>query len=179
MSEANPIKVLTPEEAIEIGYERSEPNAAQIGGLTVVIVATIIVTCYAVYYWYVGQLEYTRHMEVEVPVWQDLKDVRAAEVERLTQYKYLDKAKGTVTLPIEKSMELLVQESGTGKPFYGGTNLAVKPPEPDAGLQAVLDKALGKTPTPAPPAAVAPGGQIPGGAPGPAQTKNSSPAVKH
>jgi len=142
MSEINPIKALTPEEAIEIGYERSEPNAAQIGGLTVVIVATILVTCYAVYYWYVWQLEYTRHMEVEVPIWQELKDVRASEVERLTQYKYLDKAKGNVALPIEKSMELLVQEANAGKSFYTGKNSAVVPYEVDPGLQAVIDKAF-------------------------------------
>lgn len=158
MSESNPIKALTPEEAIEIGYERSEPNALKIGALTVLIVLTIVVTCYAVYYWYIGQLEYTRHMEVEVPVWQELKDVRAAETERLTQYKYLDKSKGTVTLPIEKSMELLVKEAAEGKTFYTGANLAVKPAEVDPGLQAVIDKALGKTPSapPAPPADAAP-----------------------
>jgi hypothetical protein len=152
MSESNPIKALTPEEAIEIGYERSEPDAVQIGGLTVVIVFTILATCYAVYYWYVGQLEYTRHMEVEVPIWQELKDVRAAETERLTQYKYLDKSKGTVTLPIEKSMELLIQESNAGKSFYAGKNSAVVPYEVDPGMQAVIDKALGKTPAPPPPA---------------------------
>lgn len=158
MTEHNPIKSLTPEEAIEIGYERSEPNAVQIGALTVVIVITILVTCFAVYFWYVGQLEYTRHAEVEVPIWQELKDVRAAETERLTQYKYLDKSKGTVTLPIEKSMELLIQESASAKPFYGGANAPIKPYEVDPGLQTVIDKALGKTPTapPAPPADAAP-----------------------
>lgn len=146
MSESKPIKALTPEEALMIGYERSEPNALKIGALTVVIVITIVATCYAVYFWYVGQLEYTRHMEVEIPIWQEYKDVRAYETQRLTQYKFIDKAKGSVQLPIERAMDLLVQETNAGKSFYGGTNSAVKPYEVDPGLQAVIDKALGKTP---------------------------------
>lgn len=158
MSEANPIKALTPEEALIVGYERSEPNALKIGALTVVIVVTIVATCYAVYYWYVGQLEYTHHMEMEIPIWQEYKDVRAYETQRLTQYKFIDKAKGSVQLPIERSMDLLIQEASAGKSFYGGTNSAVKPYEVDPGLQAVIDKALGKTPAApvAPPADAAP-----------------------
>jgi len=158
MSESNPIQALTPEEAIAVGYERSEPNALKIGGLTMVIVVGILASCYAVYYWYVGQLEYTRHMEVEVPVWQELKDIRASETERLTQYKYIDKTKGNVQLPIERSMELLILEANAGKVFYTGANAAQKPYEVDPGLQTVIDKALGKTPTTpaAPPADAAP-----------------------
>ncbi len=158
MSELKPFVTLTPEQAIEIGYERSEPNALKIGALTVVIVLGIIATCYAVYYWYVGQLEYTRHMEMEIPIWQETKDVRAYETERLTQYKYIDKAKGSVQLPIERSMDLLIREVNAGKSFYGGASSAIKPYEVDPGLQAVIDKALGKTPAavPVPPAAAAP-----------------------
>lgn len=156
MSESNPITPLTPEQAIEIGFERSEPDALKIGALTVVIVGGIIVTCFAVYYWYVGQLEHTRHVEVEIPIWQELKDVRAGETERLTQYKYLDKSKGSVTLPIEKAMDLLIQEEAAGKSFYTGKAEAVKPAEADPNLQTVIDKALGKTPAPPPPAAAAP-----------------------
>lgn len=157
MSETKPFEPISPEEAIAVGYERSEPNAAQIGALTVVIVITILITCYAVYYWYVGQLEYTRHMEIEVPVWQELKDLRATETERLTQYKFIDKTKGSVQLPIERSMELLIQESKAGKVFYAGANAAVKPYEVDPNLQIVIDKALGKTPAPAPPPAATDG----------------------
>jgi hypothetical protein len=158
MSESKQFASLTPEQAIEIGYERTEPNALKIGALTVIIVVGIVATCYAVYFWYVGQLEYTRRVEVELPLWQETKDVRAYETERLTQYKFLDKTKGTVQLPIERSMDLLVQEVAAGKIFYGGTNAAVKPAEVDPNLQTVIDKALGKTPTapPPPPADAAP-----------------------
>lgn len=173
MSESNPIQPLSPEQALEIGYERSEPNALKIGLLTVVIVFSIVVVCYAVYYWYVGQLEYTRHMEVEVPIWQETKDVRAYETERLTQFKYLDKTKGSVQLPIEKAMDLLVKESGEGKSFYGGINSTVKPYEVDPNLQTVIDKALGKNPASAP----APAAND-GNAPAP-KAAAPAPAAKH
>lgn len=174
MSETKQFEPLTPEQAIVVGYERSEPNALKIGALTVVIVTTIVIVCYAVYYWYVGQLEYTRHMEVEVPIWQELKDVRSTETERLTQYKFIDKTKGSVQLPIERSMELLIKEAESGKMFYAGVNSAVKPREEDAGLQAVLDKALGKTPAPPPPAA----STTAGAAPAAGEAKTAAPA-KH
>ncbi|WP_031500999.1 hypothetical protein [Bryobacter aggregatus] len=153
MSTSNAYEHLTPEQAEAVGYERTEPNAIKIGFITFVIVLTIIGSCLTVYYWYIGQLEYTRHLEVEVPIWQELREVRAGETERLTQYKYIDKAKGTVQLPIERAMQLLVQEANAGKTFYGGNSAAVKPHEEDPNLQAVIDKALGK-PT-APPAETA------------------------
>lgn len=163
MSEQKPFPVLSPEEAIEIGYERSEPNALKIGFLTLIIVFFIIVTSYAIYYWYVGQIEYTRHMEVEVPLWDVTKEVRAYETERLTQYKYFDKAAGMVQLPIDKAMALLVEETAAGKYFYGGANSTVKPYEPDPNLQTVIDKALGVT-SAAAPAAQNDGATAPAGA---------------
>lgn len=166
MSTSNTHEHLTPEQALEVGYERTEPNAIKVALTTAIIVFTIVGSCYAVYYWYIGQLEYTRHAEFEVPIWQDLKDVRSSEVERLTQYKYIDKGKGSVQLPIERSMELLIQEANAGKTFYKGANEGVKPREIDPNLQTVIDKALGKTPAAvAPPAAAAtPGVAVPGAA---------------
>lgn len=150
MSETH-FQPLTPAEAEAIGYERTEPNSRQIAMLTVVIVLFIIASCFAVYYWYVGEREAAHYREVQVPVWQELKDIRAYETERLTQYKYVDKAAGKVQLPVARAMELLVQEAAEGKSFYGGANAPVKPYEMDPGLQAVLDKALGKPTAPAAP----------------------------
>jgi hypothetical protein len=168
-------KALTPAEAEAIGYERSEPNTVQIGILTVVIVVFVLLSCFAVYYWYVGEREAAHYREVQVPVWQELKDVRAYETERLTQYKYIDKAAGKVQLPVSRAMELLIEESAAGKSFYSGANAPVKPYEPDAGLQAVLDKALGKPTTPAAPAAPT-DGNAPAGAKTAAPAAGNTPA---
>jgi hypothetical protein len=143
---------LSPEEAALVGYERTEPNARKIGLLTTIIVFTIIVVCFFVYWWYVLEKERAFYREFQLPVWQTLKDVRTAETERLTQYKYIDKAKGSVQLPIDRAMDLYIKESGEGKVFYNGKPGALVPYEADPGLQAVLDKALGKPVTAAPPA---------------------------
>ncbi len=147
---------LSPEEAALVGYERSEPNARKIGMLTVAIVVTIIVVCFFVYWWYVLERERAFFREFQAPVWQTLKDVRTYETERLTQYKFIDKSKGSVQLPIERAMELYAKEAGEGKVFYGGKAANLVPYEADPGLQAVLDKALGKPVTPAAPADAAP-----------------------
>jgi hypothetical protein len=168
---------LNPEEIIEVGFEKSEPNAGRLVMLIFIMVGVIVGSCYAVYYWYVGQVEYTRRVEVEIPIWQETKDIRAAETERLTQYKYIDKAKGTVQLPIERSMQLLIEEANAGKTFYGGANAPVKPYEEDPNLQQVLDKALGKTPAAAPAPAANDGNTPAGGADKVIKQQQGSPAA--
>lgn len=141
---------LTPEQAAAMGYERTEPNAGRIALLTVIIVVTIILTCYFVWWWYVWQKETAYQREQAIPIWQELKDVRAYETERLTQYKFIDKTKGVVALPIDRAMEIFAKEEAEGKVFYGGKGASVKPYEPDPNLQQVLDKALGRPSAPAP-----------------------------
>lgn len=168
---------LSPEEAALVGYERTEPNARKIGLLTVGIVVTIIVVCFFVYWWYVLERERAFFREFQAPVWQTLKDVRTYETERLTQYKFIDKAKGSVQLPIERAMELYAKEAAEGKVFYGGKAGNVVPYEADPGLQAVLDKALGK-PVTAPAAPPADGAPAPAaGAAAPAAGATTTPAA--
>lgn len=163
---------LSPEEAELVGYERTEPNARKIGMLTIGIVLTIIVVCFFVYWWYVLERERAFFREFQAPVWQTLKDVRTYETERLTQYKYIDKSKGSVQLPIERAMEIYAKEAGEGKVFYGGKAGNLVPYEADPGLQAVLDKALGKPVTAAPAA----GAPAPGATPPAGDTKTPAPA---
>ena len=45
-------------------------------------------------------------------------DVRAREDEALHSYRYLDREKGTIRLPIERAMELLASEAAQGKLKY-------------------------------------------------------------
>jgi hypothetical protein len=177
---------LSPEEAALVGYERTEPNARKIALLTGVIVATIIVVCFFVYWWYVLEKERAFYREFQVPVWQTLKDVRTYETERLTQYKYIDKAKGSVQLPIERAMEIYAQEAAAGKYFHNAKPGALVPYEADPGLQDVINKALGKpVAAPAPPADGAPaaGGAAPAATPAsppvPAPAAAPTPAAKH
>ncbi|MDX2266922.1 MAG: hypothetical protein NW208_02375 [Bryobacter sp.] len=158
MSETH-FEPLSPEEAALIGYERSEPNSRKIALLTISIVVTIIIVCFFVYWWYVLERERAFQREFAIPVWEVTKEVRAYETERLTQYKYIDKAKGAVQLPIDKAMEIYAAEAAEGKFFHNSKASALVPYEPDPGLQDVLNRALGKPV--APPAAAAPAAGAP------------------
>jgi hypothetical protein len=45
----------------------------------------------------------------------DLQTLRASEEKQLTSYRYIDRAKGTVSLPVDRAMELLVKEARSAK----------------------------------------------------------------
>ena len=57
---------------------------------------------------------------------RELTEVRAAEDEALTRYKFVDKAKGKVLLPVDRAMDLLEQEAKAGLLFYPAKPTPVK-----------------------------------------------------
>ncbi len=142
--------VHTPEE----GFDHGEPNAgfiALIGGAIVVVVVVVVV---AITYLY--DFAHDQQMDVQVaqPVSQELLDLRAKEDSDLYQYKYIDRNAGTVRLPIDRAMDLLVKEAAEGKLKY-----------PTA-------------PAPVKTAAELAAAAAPGGAPGAAPATNATPAAK-
>jgi hypothetical protein len=50
----------------------------------------------------------------------DLERVRAAELERLNGYLWIDKAAGTVRIPISEAMKLTVERGLPSRPAAGG-----------------------------------------------------------
>ena len=46
-----------------------------------------------------------------VPVAQDLQNLHSQEDEELNTYKYLDRNKGTVQIPISRAMQLIAEEA--------------------------------------------------------------------
>ena len=57
---------------------------------------------------------------------RDLGEVRAAEEDVLSRYKFTDKAKGKVNLPLDRAMALLEQEAKAGQLFYSTKSTPVK-----------------------------------------------------
>ena len=57
---------------------------------------------------------------------RELNEVRASENEVLTRYKFVDKAKGKVSLPVDRAMDLLEQEAKAGTLFYSVKPTPVK-----------------------------------------------------
>ena len=58
---------------------------------------------------------------------EDLRDLRVREEKQLTSYRYIDRAKGTVALPIDRAMELLVKEAAEGKLPYSTKPAEIQP----------------------------------------------------
>lgn len=93
------------------GFETSEPRGGAIaltGGIMIILLALIIVGVEAYY-------DHVREQQIFVkqlqPVSEDLKALRAREDADLNSYRYIDRAKGTVRLPISRAMELMVEEA--------------------------------------------------------------------
>ncbi len=92
-------------------FDTSEPRTRFIGLLGLGIMVALVAIILALQS-YVDRVEQQQIYEkVLVPVSEDLKTLRAREDADLTQYKYVDRAKGTVRLPISRAMELLVEEN--------------------------------------------------------------------
>lgn len=116
------------------GFDRSEPNVRFIAIFGAGTLVLLVVSVLALQYYYDRVLEEQVFVKVQEPVSQTLVDVRTREDEALHSYRYLDREKGTIRLPIERAMELLAAESAQGKLKYpqrpapveiqGGANVA-------------------------------------------------------
>ena len=100
------------------GYDRSEPNVrfiAAFGASTLVLLVLIVL---ALQFYFDRVLEQEVYLKVLAPESQALVDLRAREDEELHAYRYLDRDKGTVRLPIERAMELIASEYSQGRLKY-------------------------------------------------------------
>lgn len=118
------------------GYEGGEPRVGLIalsgGGFVVLVVAMVL----GVQFYFdrvESQQVYTQQM---LPVFDDLKNVRAKEDAALHSYQYVDRNAGVVRIPIERGMELLEREAAQGRLRYPRKPAAVvvtpPPGAPDA-----------------------------------------------
>lgn len=100
------------------GFDRSEPNVRLIAIFGAGTLVLLVISVLALQYYYDRVLEEQVFVKVQEPVSQTLMDVRAREDEALHSYRYLDREKGTIRLPIERGMELLATEAAQGKLKY-------------------------------------------------------------
>jgi hypothetical protein len=117
------------------GFDRSEPNVRAIavfGGVTIVLLAAIVL---GLQFYYDRVLEQQVYVQVLAPESQTLTSLRSREDEELHSYRYLDRDKGTVRLPIERAIELVAAEYATGKLRYPTQPVPV-PPELSGGSNA-------------------------------------------
>lgn len=109
------------------GYDREDPQGIPVFAFAGVIVITLIASFVFVTYYYGTVNDNQIQAAVGSAVGsRDLREVRSAEEDLLSRYKFTDKAKGKVNLPLDRAMELLEQESKAGQLFYSTKPTAVK-----------------------------------------------------
>ncbi|MCX6588013.1 MAG: hypothetical protein NTX13_15720 [Acidobacteria bacterium] len=127
---SNTPKNLTPEEVAELGFDRTEVQTVPVLVVTVAIVGFIVAVCIgcAIYYNSFRDAAVER-IQLE-PVSKDYLDLQTRESQQLNTYGRLNKAAGTVRLPIDKAMALVVVEAAPGGNWkFPVTPYPVKKPE--------------------------------------------------
>lgn len=111
------------------GFDLTEPHALFIGlfGLGTLLALVAIILGLQAYVDHVKEEEiFQRVLE---PVSEDLRALHAREDTELNSYAYIDRAKGTVRLPIARAMEVLSQEYAQGRLPYSTKPVPVKSTE--------------------------------------------------
>lgn len=157
--EEHALRALTPEELEQLekeGFDRTDPSGPWIIAFSLGIVITLVVVVLGVDYLFNATLAQNEYQQVLTQDSPELQEVRTKEAEQLNHYRYVDKEKGVVRLPIDRAMELFAAEAKEGKLFYPAKSAPVKTPEQ-------LAAAVG-----APPAGGTPGqpGEVPQNQPG-------------
>ena len=114
----------------EDGYEKSDPRAAAIAAAGVGVLVLLIVVVLGLQAYYDRVHEQQVFVQVLSPVAEDYRNLRAKEEGVLGSYQYLDRAAGTVRLPIARAMELLAREAAEGRLPFSTKPAPVAPPQP-------------------------------------------------
>ena len=100
------------------GFDRSEPNVRFIASFGAGTLALLVLIIFGLQSYFDHALEQQVYIKVLAPQSQALIDLRTREDGELHSYRYVDRDKGIVQVPIERAMELLVSESAQGKLKY-------------------------------------------------------------
>ena len=115
------------------GYDPGEPRTGLIGVFMAAVVVGLALTILGVQAYFDHVKQQQIFVKVLAPVSEDLLDLHAREDSELHSYRYLDRTKGTVRVPIERAMELLAGEYAEGRLPYPTKPTPVKKPAPAGG----------------------------------------------
>jgi hypothetical protein len=127
----------------ETDFDRSEPHALLIAGFGIASVIGLVVIILGIQAYFDHLREQAEYEKVAVPVAQDLKNLHSQEDEELNNYKYVDRGKGTVQIPIGRAMQLIAQEAAAHKLKYFQKPTPVKVPEAPGATPAAGAAATG------------------------------------
>ena len=127
------------EAKLKTGYDAEDPKSRFVGVFMAASVLALVLMLLGLQAYYDRVKEQQVYIKQLAPVAEDLRNVRAREESELHSYRYIDRNRGTVRLPIERAMELFVKEAAAGKFAYPTHPAPVKPIEPQGGANAKTD----------------------------------------
>ncbi|MCC7341276.1 MAG: hypothetical protein IT170_09330 [Bryobacterales bacterium] len=114
------------EESVAKGYEQTDVRIGFIAWSGVAIVVFLIVTLFAVQSYFDSVQQREEFTKILEPVSEDYRNLRAREDAELYSYKFVDREKGIVRLPIQRAMDLVVAEAKAGAPAHPTARQPVK-----------------------------------------------------
>lgn len=150
MSEENEQPVI-PADPSE-GFDRDEPSAGAIATFAVCSLVLLVLTIGAIQQYFDHIWSQAVYEKILAPPSEQLREVRGRDDWNLTHYMYMDKPSGQVRIPVERAMELNLQDAAAGKTFYPAKATVPKKEEPAVAAPAPGAPAATAT-TAAPPAA--------------------------
>src|ERR1700689_5209196 len=123
------------------GFDRQEPSSGAIMAFAVGSLVLLVITIFAIQQYFDHIWSEAVYEKVLAPPSEQLHDVRGRDDWNLTHYMYMDKPSGQVRIPVDRAMELMLQDASAGKTFYPAKEYVPKKEEP-----AVVAPATGAAP---------------------------------
>ncbi len=96
---------------VKNGYEKRDLNLKWVAGIAILSIIVLVVFLVLLDSFFVVEREAQVYDSVLNSSAKDYKEIMARDTQILNSYGYVDKAKGIVHIPVERAMELLVEES--------------------------------------------------------------------
>ncbi len=124
----HPIAKHNPKE----GFDRSDPHVGIIFVYTIVSLLVLVLVIVAIQGYFEDLYKKAVYEKILSVPSEQLQDVRNRDAWNLSHYMYgdLSQKSGRVRIPLDKAMELNLQDAQAGKVFYTAKPSPVKPVEP-------------------------------------------------
>ena len=122
-------KAIIPADPRE-GFDRGEPSAAAIAGFAIGSLLLLVLTIGAIQQYFDHIWNQAVYEKILAPPSGQLREVRGRDDWNLTHYIYMDKPSGQVRIPVDRAMELMLQDAAAGKTFYPAKATVPKKEEP-------------------------------------------------
>jgi hypothetical protein len=132
MSDAHPEFTPVTKHDPKEGFDRSDPQVAKIFLFTIVSLAVLVLLIVAIQGYFEDIYAKAVYEKILSAPSEQLQDLHNRETWNLTHYMYGDhnEKSGRVRIPLDKAMEMNLEDAQAGKTFYPAKAAPVKPYSP-------------------------------------------------